>query len=424
MRILHVNAAYPPFLGGAEVYTQAMSERLAAGGHSVTLVTTNAAEVEFFWNPQKRHVSPGREQLNGVEVIRCRVSHLPGSPWSFYVLRRLATTLARPALSRSSRLILSVLRRLAPHMPGVPDIGLTLADLPGPFDLVHGVNISLEWPLLAAWQYARRHSLPFVATPFVHVGEAGSPDVLINYVMPHQLEALRSADAVVVQTDIEAAALARLGVAEQRLHKLGMGVNLGELAGGDAGRFRARHGLDGPIVAFLGVVTRDKGSFHLVRAMEQLWSRGECFHLVVAGPQVDEFARFYDRLSPATRERALLLGPIVGQDKLDLLAATDVFALPSRIDSFGIVYLEAWAYGKPVIGARAGGVPDVISDGVDGLLVPFGDVSELAAAIKTLLSDPARAQAMGQRGQAKVEARYTWSHIYSRLRALYEELIG
>ena len=424
MRILHVNAAYPPFLGGAEVYTQAMSEHLVADGHSVTLVTTNAAEVEFFWNPRKRHVSPGQEQLNGVEVIRCRVSHLPGSPWSFFILRRLATMLARPALNRYSRLILSVLRRLAPYMPGVPDIELTLADLPGPFDLVHAVNISLEWPLLAAWQYARRHSLPFVATPFVHVGEAGSSDVLINYVMPHQLEALRSADGVVVQTDIEADALVRLGVAEQRLHKLGMGVNLGELGGGNARRFRACHGLDGPIVTFLGVVTYDKGSFHLVRAMEQLWSRGERFHLVIAGPQVDEFIRFCSRLSSATRERTLLLGPIVGQDKLDLLAATDVFALPSRIDSFGIVYLEAWAYGKPVIGAHAGGVPDVINDGVDGLLVPFGDVPGLAAAIKTLLSDPSRAQTMGRRGQAKVEARYTWNQIYSRLRALYEQLIG
>jgi glycogen(starch) synthase len=424
MRILHVNAAYPPFLGGAEVYTQAMSERLANDGHAVTLVTTNAAEVEFFWNPRKRHVSPGREQLNGVEVIRCRVSHLPGSPRSFYALRRLATILARPTLNRRSQSMLRVLRRLAPYMPGVPDIEPMLADLPGPFDLVHGVNISLEWPLLAAWQYARHHDLPFVATPFVHVGEAGSSDVLINYVMPHQLEALRSADAVVVQTDIEAAALVRLGVAEQRLHKLGMGVNPGELAGGSARRFRAYHGLDGPIVAFLGVVTRDKGSFHLVRAMEQLWSRGERFHLVIAGPQVDEFVRFYDRLSPATRERTLLLGPIVGQDKLDMLAATDVFALPSRIDSFGIVYLEAWVYGKPVIGAQAGGVPDVINDGVDGLLVPFGDVPELAAAINTLLSDPSRAQTMGQRGRAKVEARYTWDHIYARLCSVYEQVLN
>jgi glycogen(starch) synthase len=417
VHLLHVNAAYRPFLGGAEVYTQAMAERFVDEGHEVTLVTTDAAEVEYFWNPSKRHVAAGRERLNGVDVIRCGVGHLPFAPWSFYALRRLATTMARwPAVASP------MLRRLAPYMPPVPEIEATLADLPGPLDLVHGVNIALEWPLIAAWRCARRRRLPFIVTPFVHVGEPGRDDVVINYVMPHQLEVLQDADAVIVQTDIEKRALARLGVKEGRLHRLGMGVDLDTVRGGEAQAFRRRYDLDGPVVTFLGVVTRDKGSFHLVRAMEQLWAQGSDAHLIIAGPQVDEFVRFYERLPPATRENVLLLGPVLGQEKRDLLAATDVFALPSRIDSFGIVYLEAWAYGKPVIGARAGGVPDVIDAGEDGLLVEFGDESGLTAAIDTLLKRPERAQAMGRRGLAKVESFYTWDHIYSQLRVVCERL--
>jgi glycosyltransferase involved in cell wall biosynthesis len=154
-----------------------------------------------------------------------------------------------------------------------------------------------------------------------------------------------------------------------------------------------------------------------------LWTRGKHVHLVIAGPQVDEFVHFYERLPSRTRDRILLLGPVFGRDKQDLLAATDVFALPSRIDSFGIVYLEAWAYRKPVIGARAGGVPDVIDDGQDGLLVEFGDVEGLAEAIEALLGEPERARTMGRRGRAKVEARYTWAHVYDRLSTLYERLV-
>ena len=419
MRILQVNAGYHPFIGGAQVYTQAISERFAAEGHDVTVVTTNAGEIEHFWNPHKRHVAADREQLNDVQIIRCRVSHLPFSPWSFYILRRLATIIARLPVN-----VAPLLRRLAPYMPGVPDIESTLAALPGSFDLVHGVNIALEWPMLAAWHYARRHQIPYVATPFVHVGERGRTDVLINYTMPHQLEALHDADAVMVQTDIEARALIRLGVAKERLHKLGMGVDLEELAGGDAAQFRARYGLDGPLVTFLGVVTYDKGSFHLVRAMEQLWSQNQQVHLVLAGPPVDEFIHFCDRLSPATRERIIMPGTILGQDKRDLLAATDIFVLPSRIDSFGIVYLEAWACGKPVIGARAGGVPDVIEEGVDGLLVEFGNVAEIASAIESLLADTDRARAMGQRGRAKVETHHTWDRIYERLWGICEQLVN
>jgi glycogen(starch) synthase len=418
MNLLHVNAAYPPFLGGAEVYTQAMSERFARDGHPVALVTSDAAEVEYFWNPRKRHVAPGEEDRGGVVVTRCRVSHLPLSPWSFYGLRRLATLLARwPAASAP------LLRRLASLMPGVPELPAALAALEGPFDLVHGVNIALEWPLLAAWQYARRQGLPFVATPFVHVGEHNRQDVLINYVMPHQLEALRDADAVIVQTEIEKVALAQRGVRGERLHRLGMGVDLEDLAGGDARRFRERYGLDGPIVTFLGVVTYDKGSFHLVRAVERLWAQGRPLHLAIAGPPVDEFTRFFRGLPAATRERVLRLGPVLGQEKRDLLAATDVLALPSRIDSFGIVYLEAWAYAKPVIGARAGGVPDVIAEGRDGLLVDFGDVDALACALERLLEDPGQAEAMGCRGREKVAAHYTWEKIYQKLRGVYRQLL-
>src|SRR3712207_8646872 len=73
------------------------------------------------------------------------------------------------------------------------------------------------------------------------------------------------------------------------------------------------------------------------------------------------------------------------EDKRDLNAAGQVFCMPSRTDSFGIVYLEAWLNGVPVIGARAGGVPEIIDDGVDGYLVEFGDVAALANRIELLL---------------------------------------
>ncbi|CAG0958339.1 Alpha-maltose-1-phosphate synthase [Gammaproteobacteria bacterium] len=417
--LLLVNAAYPPFIGGAEVYTQTLAERFARDLAAVTLVTTNAGEVEFFWNPRKRHVTPGPEVMNGVAVTRCRVSHLPLAPLTFYGLRRLATLIARLPLDTRP-----LLRRLASRMPGVPDLPDTLERLPNRIDLVHGINIALEWPLIAAWQYARRHGLPFVMTPFVHVGEEGHGDVLINYVMPHQLEVLRDADAVIVQTDIERRALTQLGVRDDRLHRLGMGVDLETLIGGDDARFRARHQLTDPIVTFLGVVTYDKGSFHLVQALEKLWAQNQRGHLVIAGQPVDEFTAFYNRLSPATQQRILRLGPVTGQDKQDLLAATDVFALPSRIDSFGIVYLEAWAYRKPVIGARAGGVPDVIADGRDGQLVHFGNVDELAATIARLLATPSLAAQLGQAGRAKVEQQYTWDRIIQLTYNIYTDLLN
>ena len=77
-----------------------------------------------------------------------------------------------------------------------------------------------------------------------------------------------------------------------------------------------------------------------------------------------------------------------------------------------------------MIGARAGGVPDVIDDGRDGLLVPFADVPALAGAIRTLLTDRALAAELGARGRAKVHERYTWDHVTAAFAALYDEVTG
>ena len=91
-------------------------------------------------------------------------------------------------------------------------------------------------------------------------------------------------------------------------------------------------------------------------------------------------------------------------------------SLTSRTDSFGIVLLEAWSYGKPVIGALAGGLPVVISDGVDGRLVPFGDAVALSKAIAEILLNPQKAASWGLAGQRKTLERYTWNKVYERFK--------
>src|SRR5205823_1225494 len=154
------------------------------------------------------------------------------------------------------------------------------------------------------------------------------------------------------------------------IRRIGAGVDPAAVAGGDGAAFRARHRIDGPLVATIGTAAHDKGTPHVVEALRALWRAGSDATLAIAGPTMAHFVAYFDALPEADRARCRLLGFIPPEEKRDLLAATDVFALPSRTDSFGIVYLEAWCCGVPVIGARAGGVPDVIDEGRDGLLVP------------------------------------------------------
>jgi glycosyltransferase involved in cell wall biosynthesis len=158
--------------------------------------------------------------------------------------------------------------------------------------------------------------------------------------------------------------------------------------------------------------------------MKKLWARGCTADLVLAGPTMTHFTNFIRAQPREVQNRVHLLGFVPDAEKKDLLAAGDVFALPSRTDSFGIVYLEAWLYNKPVVGAHAGGVPEVIADGRDGFLVKFGDTDALAARIEQLLADRALAESFGRAGHAKVLASLTWDAVYARVRGVYGELVN
>jgi glycogen(starch) synthase len=143
----------------------------------------------------------------------------------------------------------------------------------------------------------------------------------------------------------------------------------------------------------------------------------------MVGEPTPSFSRQYQALPVGVRSRVLDLR-LSEQEKHDLLAASSALALPSRDDSFGIVLLEAWLHGKPVVGASAGGIPDVIQEGETGLLVPYGDASALAQAIAWLLDHPAEAAQMGLRGRERTLARWTWDAVYDRVRAVYGQVIG
>ena len=84
--------------------------------------------------------------------------------------------------------------------------------------------------------------------------------------------------------------------------------------------------------------------------------------------------------------------------------------------------MEAWAAGKPVIGADVGAVASLITAGRDGLLFEYGRAASLAEAILALLANPGRRQAMGAAGQQKVRANYTWEIVTDRLRDVYQQL--
>lgn len=418
MRVLHVIQRFWPYVGGSERYFLELSTRLAAEGHQVTVVTTDAWDIEHFWARGKRRVDEPNDLHGGVRILRFPVRQFPGPPEVYFAIRRLLIEGSR------LRVPISVLRPLAARTPWVPSLVAALDGWEEPVDVIHATNTPFDSLMIAAERLAHRTGTPLLVTPFVHLGEPDNPHVRQHYTMRHQIDLLRRAAAVIVQTPMERDYLRQAGVPAGRLELVGVGVNPSEIVGGDASRFRSVHGMSGPIVTFLGTAAYDKGTVHLIDAVRRLRAEGAPATLVVAGPSMSHVDRYIENLEPADRACVRPLGFIDEQTKRDLLAATDVLALPSRTDSFGIVFLESWLYRRPVVGALAGGIPGVVDDGIDGLLVRFGDVAALAESIRRLLDEPELARRMGDAGYAKVMSRMTWDFVFERIRAIYSRLAG
>jgi glycosyltransferase involved in cell wall biosynthesis len=418
MHILHLVQLYAPAPSGAARYFIEIGERLVRDGHRVTVLATDAFDLEHLWMAGRRRVAEPEDWHNGVRVLRFPVRRIPGSPLIYPVNRRLMVELGR--ISGTTPL----LRRMARLTPHLPALARYLAESPDLADvaLVHTTNITLDFAILPMQAWAQRRNIPHICTPFVHLGEPENRQVRRYYSMPHQIALLRRSAAVITQTDLERRFLQDAGVPNHLLHTIGCGVTPSDLAGGDAERFRQEYNLTGPIVLTMGTAAYDKGTIHVLQAMQQLWAAGREATWVQIGATMQHFDQFYSGLPAKDRARTRVLGFVSDQVRRDALAAASVLTLPSRTDSFGLVYLEAWCYAVPVVGAWAGGVPDVVSHGVNGLLVRFGDVSALASSIDRLLNDRALAQAMGQAGQSRVVRSMTWDHVYARMQTLLLDL--
>ena len=99
-------------------------------------------------------------------------------------------------------------------------------------------------------------------------------------------------------------------------------------------------------------------------------------------------------------------------------AGADLFALPSTGEGFGLVFLEAMAFAKPVVGAACGGTTDVVEDGINGLLVPPGDAGALARALYGLLSDESLRRELGARGAEIVRQKHGFDAFQAELQSL------
>lgn len=421
MRILHIIPRYYPAVGGAERYMAAVSERLVLQGHKVTVATSTALDFDRIWRPEGRTVERSTGHHNGVLIYYFPVRYLPFPKQMYPALRLLTGLITR--LFGENRLT----HRLIRCTPSMPAVRTWLADPAqrGRFDLVAGMGITFEGLMAEAAHFSQRENIPFLLYPLVHLGAGPGPgkDPLSRfYTLPQQNSLAGQADAILAMTPSEMSYYRSVDIPDERLFLTGPGIDIHQAAPGNGRRWREKTGVDSPIVLAVGSQTTDKGIPDLIRACQRLWREEHDVALVLAGNISQTVKTMCDRLGKTDRQRLFQLGPVTEETKNDLLDAADIFCLPSRTDSFGIVYLEAWLYQKPVIAAATWGIQsDVVEDGRDGLIVPFGEPRAIAAAIKRLLDQPELSRALGRAGYEKVLHKHTWEKKFPAIADVYRQ---
>jgi glycosyltransferase involved in cell wall biosynthesis len=143
--------------------------------------------------------------------------------------------------------------------------------------------------------------------------------------------------------------------------------------------------------------------------------------IIGTGPRLEEYAALAQKLG--VEGQVHFLGFVDPSEMSSQYATADLFALPSRMESFPLVLLEAMAGGLPVVATDVGGIPELVAHGETGLLVPPNDPDALADAINDLLDDPQTMERMGERGRQLVSDQYTWDRVAERIAGYFRDIL-
>src|SRR5215211_6357455 len=266
---------------------------------------------------------------------------------------------------------------------------------------------------------ARLHRLPLVLTVHTSLRHTLAVGDLRSAVLkalggPIERWGEHSAEAVLVFPPRLCRLLVSEGVDENRLHVIPPGVNPSLFEGPFEDPFL---GVGKPRVLFVGRLASQKGVGTLVSAAALLKDRSARVLLVGDGPERKALERRARRIGVGDRLR---FEGFVAQERLPaVLAHADLLVLPSLYEELGTVLLEAMQAGLPIVASRTGGIPDVIEDGVNGMLVPPGDPEALARAIDRLLADRDLARRLSEEAQQRAKD-YDWEVLAERVLRVYQ----
>jgi glycogen(starch) synthase len=391
MRVLMLSWEYPPVVvGGLGRHVHALATQLTALGHEVVVLCRHEAGTDALTHPTSDTMQ------DGVRVIRVAEdpTHLT-----------FEKDLVAWTLAMGHGLIRAGLGLLATWRP----------------DVVHAHDWLVTHPAVAL---ADCFAVPLVAT--VHATEAGRHSGWLSQPLNQQIHSVEwwlanRADALITCSASMRAEVAQLfEVTDISVIHNGIFPRGWRPSSATVRAARARHAPDAaPLVLYFGRLEWEKGVHDLLAALPQVRRAFPGTRLVVAGQGRQASALLEQSRKLRVRRSVDFVGHLPDRSLVALLAAADVVVLPSRYEPFGIVALEAAAAGAPLVASTAGGLAELVVDGVTGLSVTPGDVNGIAAAIREVLTDPTAAARRARAAKARLGTEFGWQGIAEQTAEVY-----
>ena len=392
MTIGLVGTTYRPIVGGMETYISRLARGFVEAGNEVVVATRFVERRPL--DSRALYVSSERLRFYNEDGVRIAIISPPN--WLRFAFPLLYRMHFYDVTSRLAREV--AVRAFCPALRCV---------FKG-CDVIHHSGTGQEMLGYAAARVAAEMGVPFVVTPHTHAGAWG------DGVGDFQLYG--RADKTIALTEDERSRLVGGGLKEGSVFVVKHGSSSTSAASGR--RFRTKHGVDGPMVFYLGRKTKAKGYQLLLDAAPEVWKRCPEAMFVLAGPlgTNDEFRK--DVLSDP---RILDLDVLTDAERDDAYAASDVVCVPSAHEAFGLVYVEAWAFSKPVVALRIPTLVEIVEGARGGLLTDHTPEA-VADALSTLLADPGLRNELGRAGN-DTASRRTWEAVARDTLGVYQQAI-
>ena len=393
MKVCLVSYEFPPDVGGEASYAHALASGLSSLGHEVTVLV-----------PKKQGVEYSKD--GGFRILAVRASSIPGLKVASFVI---AVNRLLPPLVRSEGTDVVHVVFDYPSFPfRVRGVGAPV------FATVHHLHVAEALGALrAGGSFARR--LPGIYSDFLLS--------LMEVVLVR-----RAASVVTVSAFTRNSLRSYLRVNPDRVRVVPNGIGFRDLLEAkDTGRARQRFGLgSGPLLLYVGRLEPSKGLEALLAAFEVAVRSLPEVRLAVVGRGSERYTLKLKRMAASLglEGKVTFTGRVGRAELCELYAASTVMVLPSLMEGFGISLAEAMAAGKPCVATKVGAVPEVVSDGVTGLLVPPGSPRELAEAILKVLRSPDAGAGRGRRGRELVVGRFTVDRMARETTALYADALS